>query len=86
MIYISFIEQQGREVVVFEELYQVNVLVTIHVDMEDLGWKVKFKDIKPKQPKAEKTDYEFRENSIYKGPSILYMTNILRTLYFGTDF
>ncbi|KMP29099.1 VaFE repeat-containing surface-anchored protein [Bacillus wiedmannii] len=44
---------QGKEVVVFEELYQDNVLVAIHVDMEDKGQTVKFKEVKPGQPKPE---------------------------------
>ncbi|OJD43507.1 collagen-binding protein [Bacillus sp. 4048] len=44
---------QGKEVVVFEELYQDNVLVAIHVDMEDKGQTVKFKEVKPEQPKPE---------------------------------
>ncbi|MDI6678303.1 VaFE repeat-containing surface-anchored protein [Bacillus wiedmannii] len=44
---------QGQEVVVFEELYQDNVLVAIHVDIEDKGQTVKFKEIKPEQPKPE---------------------------------
>lgn len=43
---------QGKEVVVFEELYQDNVLVAIHVDIEDKGQTVKFK-VKPEQPKPE---------------------------------
>ncbi|PFJ82405.1 TQXA domain-containing protein, partial [Bacillus cereus] len=40
-------------VVVFEELYQDNVLVAIHVDIEDKGQTVKFKAAKPEQPKSE---------------------------------
>ncbi|EAL15976.1 collagen adhesion protein (plasmid) [Bacillus cereus G9241] len=44
---------QGKEVVVFEELYQDNVLVAIHVDIEDKGQTVKFKEVKPEQPKPE---------------------------------
>ncbi|EOP48906.1 TQXA domain-containing protein [Bacillus cereus VDM053] len=44
---------QGKEVVVFEELYQDNVLVAIHVDIEDKGQTVKFKEAKPEQPKSE---------------------------------
>ncbi|PFR04869.1 TQXA domain-containing protein [Bacillus anthracis] len=44
---------QGKEVVVFEELYQDNVLVAIHVDIEDQGQTVKFKEVKPEQPKPE---------------------------------
>ncbi|MGG3674867.1 VaFE repeat-containing surface-anchored protein [Bacillus nitratireducens] len=44
---------QGKEVVVFEELYQDNVLVAIHVDIEDKGQTVKFKAAKPEQPKSE---------------------------------
>ncbi|OFD76125.1 VaFE repeat-containing surface-anchored protein [Bacillus mycoides] len=44
---------QGKEVVVFEELYQDNVLVAIHVDIEDKGQTVKFKEAKPEQPKPE---------------------------------
>ncbi|PEW80242.1 TQXA domain-containing protein [Bacillus cereus] len=44
---------QGKEVVVFEELYQDNVLVAIHVDIEDKGQTVKFKEVKPEQSKTE---------------------------------
>lgn len=44
---------QGKEVIVFEELYQDNVLVAIHVDIEDKGQTVKFKEVKPEQPKPE---------------------------------
>ncbi|MGN4897536.1 SpaA isopeptide-forming pilin-related protein [Bacillus cereus group sp. MYBK14-3] len=44
---------QGKEVVVFEELYQDNVLVAIHVDIEDKGQTVKFKEVKPEHPKPE---------------------------------
>ncbi|OPD59630.1 VaFE repeat-containing surface-anchored protein [Bacillus anthracis] len=44
---------QGKEVVVFEELYQDNVLVAIHAEIEDKGQTVKFKEIKPEQPKPE---------------------------------
>ncbi|MGG3726857.1 VaFE repeat-containing surface-anchored protein [Bacillus wiedmannii] len=44
---------QGKEVVVFEEMYQDNVLVAIHVDIEDKGQTVKFKEVKPEQPKPE---------------------------------
>ncbi|MES5896602.1 VaFE repeat-containing surface-anchored protein [Bacillus cereus group sp. RP43] len=44
---------QGKEVVVFEELYQDNVLVAIHVDIKDKGQTVKFKEVKPEQPKPE---------------------------------
>ncbi|PDZ06688.1 TQXA domain-containing protein [Bacillus cereus] len=44
---------QGKEVVVFEELYQDNVLVAIHVDIEDKGQTVKFKEVKPEQSKPE---------------------------------
>ena len=44
----------GKEVVVFEELYQDNVLVAIHVDIEDKGQTVKFKEVKPEQPHPDK--------------------------------
>ncbi len=44
---------QGKEVLVFEELYQDNILVAIHVDIEDKGQTVKFKEVKPGQPKPE---------------------------------
>ncbi|MEH7536455.1 TQXA domain-containing protein [Bacillus toyonensis] len=46
---------QGKEVVVFEELYQDNVLVAIHVDIEDKGQTVKFKEVKPEQPKPNQS-------------------------------
>ena len=42
---------QGKEVVVFEELYQDNILVAIHAEIEDKGQTVKFKEAKPEQPK-----------------------------------
>ncbi|KIV72281.1 Cell wall surface anchor family protein [Bacillus mycoides] len=48
-------ELQGREVVVFEELYQADVLVAIHSDIEDMGQTVKFKEVKPEQPKPEQS-------------------------------
>ncbi|MGE7889511.1 VaFE repeat-containing surface-anchored protein [Bacillus cereus] len=44
---------QGKEVVVFEELYQDNILVAIHAEFEDKGQTVKFKEVKPEQPKPE---------------------------------
>ncbi|SEB22604.1 VaFE repeat-containing surface-anchored protein [Bacillus nitratireducens] len=47
-------ELQGKEVVVFEELYQADVLVAIHSDIEDLGQTVKFKEVKPEQPYPDK--------------------------------
>lgn len=43
---------QGKEVVVFEEMYQDSVLVAIHSDIEDKDQTVKFK-VKPEQPKPE---------------------------------
>ncbi|QWG98739.1 VaFE repeat-containing surface-anchored protein [Bacillus toyonensis] len=46
-------ELQGKEVVVFEELYQDDTLVAIHSDIEDVGQTVKFKEVKPEQPKPE---------------------------------
>ncbi|PGM76352.1 hypothetical protein CN957_23545 [Bacillus cereus] len=50
-------ELQGKEVVVFEELYQNDILVAIHSDIEDMGQTVKFKEVKPEvkpeQPKPE---------------------------------
>ncbi|MGE6589646.1 VaFE repeat-containing surface-anchored protein [Bacillus mycoides] len=49
---------QGKEVVVFEELYQDNVLVAIHVDIEDKGQTVKFKEVKPEQPKPEQPNQD----------------------------
>ncbi|MED2635034.1 VaFE repeat-containing surface-anchored protein [Bacillus thuringiensis] len=44
---------QGKEVVVFEELYQDNILIAIHAEIEDKGQTVKFKEVKPEQPKPE---------------------------------
>ncbi|MDZ4603352.1 VaFE repeat-containing surface-anchored protein [Bacillus cereus] len=44
---------QGKEVVVFEELYQDNILVAIHAEIEDKGQTVKFKEGKSEQPKPE---------------------------------
>ncbi|PDZ67766.1 TQXA domain-containing protein [Bacillus thuringiensis] len=44
---------QGKEVVVFEELYQDNILVAIHAEIEDKEQTVKFKEVKPEQPKPE---------------------------------
>ncbi|PEP71786.1 TQXA domain-containing protein [Bacillus wiedmannii] len=44
---------QGKEVVVFEELYQDNILVAIHAEFEDKGQTVKFKEVKLEQPKPE---------------------------------
>ncbi|MED1107693.1 VaFE repeat-containing surface-anchored protein [Bacillus paramycoides] len=50
-------ELQGKEVVVFEELYQNDILVAIHSEIEDMGQTVKFKEVKPEakpeQPKPE---------------------------------
>ncbi|MDZ3956270.1 VaFE repeat-containing surface-anchored protein [Bacillus thuringiensis] len=51
-------ELQGKEVVVFEELYQDNVLVAIHVDIEDMGQTVKFKEKKPEKPQPEQPQPE----------------------------
>ncbi|PHD54961.1 adhesin [Bacillus toyonensis] len=48
-------ELQGKEVVVFEELYQDDVLVAIHSDIEDLGQTVKFKEVKSEQPYPDKS-------------------------------
>ncbi|WP_255294080.1 VaFE repeat-containing surface-anchored protein [Bacillus toyonensis] len=45
-------ELQGKEVVVFEDLYQDDVLVATHSDINDAGQTVKFK-VKPEQPKPE---------------------------------
>lgn len=42
-----------KEVVVFEELYQDNILVAIHAEIEDKGQTVKFKEGKSEQPKPE---------------------------------
>ncbi|HHK5564393.1 TPA: VaFE repeat-containing surface-anchored protein [Bacillus thuringiensis] len=44
---------QGNEIVVFEELYQDNILVAIHAEIEDKEQTVKFKEVKPEQPKPE---------------------------------
>ncbi|PFV10484.1 TQXA domain-containing protein [Bacillus cereus] len=49
-------ELQGKEVVVFEELYQADVLVAIHSDIEDVGQTVKFKEVKPEQPYPDKNN------------------------------
>ncbi|WP_026591948.1 VaFE repeat-containing surface-anchored protein [Bacillus sp. UNC437CL72CviS29] len=56
-------ELQGKEVVVFEELYQDGILVGINVDIEDMGHTVKFKEKKteksqPEQPKTEQPKTE----------------------------
>ncbi|PDY08119.1 TQXA domain-containing protein [Bacillus pseudomycoides] len=53
-------ELQGKEVVVFEELYQDDVLVAIHSDIEDMGQTVKFKEVKPQpeKPQSEKPQPE----------------------------
>lgn len=50
----------------FEELYQDNVLVAIHVDIEDKGQTVKFKEVKPEQPKPNqpKPDQPHPDKSI----------------------
>ncbi|MGF2715654.1 VaFE repeat-containing surface-anchored protein, partial [Bacillus cereus] len=54
-------ELQGKEVVVFEDLYQGDILVATHSDINDAGQTVKFKvkpvtpdQPKPEQPKPEK--------------------------------
>ncbi|PGZ61096.1 adhesin [Bacillus cereus] len=49
---------QGKEVVVFEELYQSNILVAINVDIEDAGHTVKFKEKKLGKPQPEKPQSE----------------------------
>ncbi|WP_088293840.1 VaFE repeat-containing surface-anchored protein [Bacillus mycoides] len=49
---------QGKEVVVFEELYQDNILVAIHAEFEDKGQTVKFKEVKPEQPKPEQPNQD----------------------------
>ncbi|MEK4419157.1 VaFE repeat-containing surface-anchored protein [Bacillus sp. FSL K6-0268] len=43
---------EGKEVVVFEDVYQNDVLVATHADIQDKGQTVKFKS-KPEQPKSE---------------------------------
>ncbi|KAB2440996.1 VaFE repeat-containing surface-anchored protein [Bacillus luti] len=54
---------QGKEVVVFEELYQDDILVAINVDIEDAGHTVKFKEkklgkLQPEKPQSEKPQSE----------------------------
>ncbi|WP_439022128.1 VaFE repeat-containing surface-anchored protein [Bacillus thuringiensis] len=49
---------QGKEVVVFEELYQEDILVAINVDIEDAGHTVKFKEKKLGKPQSEKPQSE----------------------------
>ncbi|GAB6251201.1 hypothetical protein BCSAG_25190 [Bacillus cereus] len=49
---------QGKEVVVFEELYQDDILVAINVDIEDAGHTVKFKEKKLGKPQPEKPQSE----------------------------
>ncbi|HDR8180943.1 TPA: VaFE repeat-containing surface-anchored protein [Bacillus thuringiensis] len=49
---------QGKEVVVFEELYQSDILVAINVDIEDAGHTVKFKEKKLGKPQPEKPQSE----------------------------
>ncbi|WP_455424249.1 VaFE repeat-containing surface-anchored protein [Bacillus luti] len=49
---------QGKEVVVFEELYQDDILVAINVDIEDAGHTVKFKEKKLGKPQPEKLQSE----------------------------
>ncbi|HFK1401700.1 VaFE repeat-containing surface-anchored protein [Bacillus cereus] len=54
---------QGKEVVVFEELYQDDILVAINVDIEDAGHTVKFKEkklgkLQPEKPQSEKPQLE----------------------------
>ncbi|EJR64346.1 VaFE repeat-containing surface-anchored protein, partial [Bacillus cereus] len=43
---------EGKEVVVFEDVYQNDVLVATHADIQDKGQTVRFKS-KPEQPKSE---------------------------------
>ncbi|QWI46885.1 VaFE repeat-containing surface-anchored protein [Bacillus mycoides] len=43
---------EGKEVVVFEDVYQNDVLVATHADIQDKGQTVMFKS-KPEQPKSE---------------------------------
>ncbi|MGE6553510.1 VaFE repeat-containing surface-anchored protein, partial [Bacillus mycoides] len=43
---------EGKEVVVFEDVYQNDVLVATHADIQDKGQTVRFKS-KPEQPKPE---------------------------------
>ncbi|MFV8520097.1 VaFE repeat-containing surface-anchored protein [Bacillus sp. SBS7] len=49
---------QGKEVVVFEELYQDDILVAINVEIEDAGHTVKFKEKKLGKPQPEKPQSE----------------------------
>ncbi|MGG1609429.1 VaFE repeat-containing surface-anchored protein [Bacillus wiedmannii] len=49
---------QGKEVVVFEKLYQDDILVAINVDIEDAGHTVKFKMGKLGKPQQEKPQLE----------------------------
>ncbi|PFY99073.1 VaFE repeat-containing surface-anchored protein, partial [Bacillus wiedmannii] len=56
-------ELQGKEVVVFEKLYQDDELVGINVDIDDMDHTVKFKEKKtgksqPEQPKTDKSQPE----------------------------
>ncbi|EMY5504290.1 VaFE repeat-containing surface-anchored protein [Bacillus wiedmannii] len=49
-------EQQGREVVVFEELYQDGVLVATHADINDVGQTVRFVEPTIKTTATNKAD------------------------------
>ncbi|MDH4422162.1 adhesin [Bacillus sp. AFS054943] len=49
---------QGKEVVVFEELYQDDILVAINVDIEDASHTMKFKEKKLGKPQPEKPQSE----------------------------
>ncbi|MFA2819817.1 VaFE repeat-containing surface-anchored protein [Bacillus wiedmannii] len=49
---------QGKEVVVFEKLYQDDILVAINVDIEDAGHTVKFKAENLGKPQQEKPHLE----------------------------
>ncbi|PFZ19592.1 VaFE repeat-containing surface-anchored protein [Bacillus wiedmannii] len=50
------VEQQGREVVVFEELYEDGVLVATHADMNDVGQTVRFVEPTIKTTATNKAD------------------------------
>ncbi|MEK4503662.1 VaFE repeat-containing surface-anchored protein [Bacillus sp. FSL R12-0069] len=59
---------EGKEVVVFEDVYQNDVLVATHADIQDKGQTVKFKS-KPEQPKPEQPSKQ-PEKSVQPQPKV----------------
>ncbi len=57
---------QGKEIVVFEELYQDNILIVIQAEIEEKGQTAQFKEVKLEQLKPEQPNVTLFMELIYK--------------------